>query len=197
MLFSLLFKIFIHFSSSSTLCKTKTMVLVHTDSLGTIHRPLCRSDNWFRSSLPLLHPSLSPPATGGGSWAGPGRAGLTHSPSLYNRLSCLNHCPVPNPANPGPRLPVSPLLTTLSSLGPLKEGRELRWPHYADCSSASARYIPENWARLLRALPLCSFSPICPLISFISPNSCAVYCHRALMASPFFFVLHVQTAIHL
>lgn len=93
-----------------TLCKTKFYSILIVSL--TVHRPSCRSDNWFNSSLPLFASItftiidrrwLMGQARLG--QAMPCRAGLTRSPSRHNRLSCLNH---PSPANPGPGLPVSP-----------------------------------------------------------------------------------------
>lgn len=62
------------------------------------------------------------------------------------------HSP-PLPVKPWPRTPCFPSYPSFFPGAP-ERGRELRRPHYADCSSARARYIPESWARPFIVLPL-------------------------------------------
>lgn len=98
-------------------------------SLATIHKPQFRSANWC-TKLPSLWPS--PPRT-------------LQRPHLTTWQGVLFET---IPAQ-GSLFPLSPLFPPW---GPFGRGRELRWPHCADCSPASARCIPENWARLLLLL---------------------------------------------
>lgn len=98
-------------------------------SLATIHKPPFRSAIWC-TKLPSLWPS--PPRT-------------LQRPHLTTWQGVLFET---IPAQ-GSLFPLSPLFPPW---GPFGRGRELRWPHCADCSPAWARCIPENWARLLLLL---------------------------------------------
>lgn len=98
-------------------------------SLATVHKPPFRSANWC-TKLPSLWPL--PPRT-------------LQRPHLTTWQGILFET---IPAQ-GSLFPLSPLFPPW---GPFGRGRELRWPHYADCSPAWARCIPENWARLLLLL---------------------------------------------
>lgn len=115
------------------------------------------SVNWFTSFTPpvisITFAIFCQQAAKNGSkccvWAGP----ASHIAPLRTSQTVLSEHTPSQPVKPWPRTPCFPSYPSFFPGAP-ERGRELQRPHYADCSSAWARYIPESWARSLAVLPL-------------------------------------------